>query len=141
MIEIGPELAIPEEELDFKASRSGGPGGQNVNKLNTRITLLFDVLHSPSLTGPQKTRILRKLKNRINKKGVLRIASQPFRTQAANRKAAINLLIQLLGQALRRQRPRKKTRVSAALKKRRLEEKRRRSRLKSLRSKSIPDDP
>ena len=66
-----PGLEIPEGELEFVASRSGGPGGQNVNKVSSRVTLRFDVGHSGSLNEEQRTRIQRRLATRINKDGVL----------------------------------------------------------------------
>ena len=130
MIEITEDLSIGEGELAFTASRSSGPGGQNVNKVNTRITLRFDVAGSPSLSAEQKQRIGRKLATRIDKHGVLRVVSQKYRTQAANRRAATERCRQLLREALERKPARKKTRVSAAARQRRLDEKRRRSRLK-----------
>ena len=135
MIKITTTLSIPEEELEFTASRSSGPGGQNVNKLNTKVTLLFDVAKSQHLSDFQKAQIFNKLRTRINKDGILRIVSQANRTQAANRRATIEKFSELLAEALRRRKPRKKSGISAAQKKRRLEEKRRQSRLKRLRAK------
>ncbi|HMC82356.1 MAG TPA: aminoacyl-tRNA hydrolase [Candidatus Polarisedimenticolia bacterium] len=88
MIEIRDGLAIREEELRFTASRSGGPGGQNVNKVSTRVTLWFDVAGSPSLTAEQRSLIRSRLATRISKEGVLRVVSQQTRSQAANREAA-----------------------------------------------------
>lgn len=128
-------IEIPEENLVFKFSRSGGPGGQNVNKLNTRITLLFDVAHSESFSDVQKRRILTRLSTRANKNGVIRVVSQRFRTQKANRTAAVERLRQLLAGALKTRPVRKKTRIPYAAKQRRLEDKRRRSLLKQQRAK------
>ena len=134
MIEITGETFINEDELVFKVSRSGGPGGQNVNKVNTRVTLFLDVANCESLSDWQKQRILTRLATRADKNGVLRVVSQKFRTQGANRKAAVERLQQLLTDALKTRPIRKKSKVSYAAKQRRLEEKRRRSLLKRQRS-------
>jgi len=134
VIEINDHLSIPEDELTFTASRSGGPGGQNVNKVNTRVMLRFDVANSPSLTEWQRERILSRLHTRITREGVLVIASQRHRTQATNRGAATERFAELLREALTRAKPRKETRVPRAAKERRLESKKRRGRLKKLRS-------
>jgi len=135
MIDITDNIFIREDELIFKASRSGGPGGQNVNKVNTRITLFFDVPNCESFSDVQKRRILSRLSTRADKNGLIRVASQRFRTQKANRRAAVERLQQLLAEALKTRPVRKKTKVSYAVKQRRLEEKRRRSLLKQQRAK------
>ncbi len=134
MIEIANGTHIPEDELVFKASRSGGPGGQNVNKVNTRVTLFFDVANCENLSGTQKRRILPQLATRIDKNGVLRVVSQKYRTQKANRRMAVERLQQLLADALKIRPARKKTRIPYAAKQRRLEEKKRRSLLKQQRA-------
>ncbi len=135
MIEITSEISIPEDELVFKASRSGGPGGQNVNKVNTRVTVFFDVTNCQSLSDAQKRRILTRLATRTDKNGVLRVVSQKHRTQKANRRAAVERLQQLLADALKTRPVRRKTKVPYAAKQRRLGEKRRRSLLKRQRDK------
>ena len=135
MIEVTDNISIREDELFFKASRSGGPGGQNVNKVNTRITLFFDVSNCESFSDLLKRRILSHLSTRADKNGLIRVVSQRFRTQKANRRAAVERLQQLLAEALKTRPVRKKTRVPYAAKKRRLEEKRRRSLLKQQRAK------
>ncbi len=137
VIKVTDTLSIPEEEFRFKASRSSGPGGQNVNKLNTRMTLLFDVTNSPSLSQEQKESIQRRLATRINHEGVLRVVCQRYRTQAANRREATERFVEVLVDALKRRRPRRKTQISAAVKRRRREERARRSRLKRSRSESV----
>ena len=134
MIEIADNTFIPEGELTFKTSRSGGPGGQNVNKLNTRVTVLFDVSGSPSLSEDQKRRILSKLSSRIDRNGVMQVISQKHRSQEANRRAAVERLQQLLQEALKPTPIRRRTRVPAAARQRRLDEKKRRGRLKSQRT-------
>ncbi len=136
MIQVTDTLSIPEEELRFKASRSSGPGGQNVNKLNTRMTLLFDVKNSPSLSPEQKESIQRRLATRINHEGVLRVVCQRHRTQAANRRGATERFVEVLVDALKERQPRRKTRISGAVKRRRREERKRRSQLKRSRSES-----
>ncbi|MHC4193129.1 MAG: alternative ribosome rescue aminoacyl-tRNA hydrolase ArfB [Planctomycetota bacterium] len=134
MIEINKDTSIREDELVFKFSRSGGPGGQNVNKLNTRVTLSFDVANSSSFSDEQKKRILRRLATRVDKNGILRVVSQKHRTQKANRNAAIERLAELLREALRKRQIRKKTKTPGWAKERRLEEKKRRGRIKRQRT-------
>jgi ribosome-associated protein len=135
MIEIGSGNFISEDELVFKFSRSGGPGGQNVNKVNTRVTVLFDVANATSLSDEQKQQILKRLATRADKNGVIRVASQRYRTQKANRRAVVERLKELLREALKKKAVRKKTRVPEAVKRRRLEEKKKRSLLKKQRAK------
>jgi len=127
-------IPIPEENIVFKASRSGGPGGQNVNKVNTRVTLFFDVAGCAALSDLQKKRIVSRLATRVNKDGVLRVVSQKFRTQKANRVAALERLGRLLEDALRTAPVRKKTRIPRSAHRKRLDQKKRRGALKRLRS-------
>jgi len=140
MIEVTSQVSIPEEELRFTASRGSGPGGQNVNKLNTRVTLWFDVVNSPSLTDDQKRMLIARLGRRVSGKGVLRLVSQRSRSQAANREAVLERFVQLLRDALRPERPRKKTRIPQGAKERRLRQKARRGVLKRQRAAPLPDD-
>jgi ribosome-associated protein len=134
MIEITKDIFIDENELVFKASRSGGPGGQNVNKVNTRVTLLFDVPGCDGLSDIHKQRLLTRLSTRADKNGVIRVVSQKYRTQNANRLAALERLQQLLREALKTKPVRKKTKVPERAQLRRLEEKKRRSMLKRRRA-------
>lgn len=136
---ITDNVTIREDEIAFKASRSGGPGGQNVNKVSSRVTLSFDAVRSPSLTQDQKLRIRRKLSNRINKQGVLQVVSQRTRSQEMNRADALERFAQLLRYALRIERPRIRTKVPKAVKERRLEQKKRRTTIKGARSKRIEE--
>jgi ribosome-associated protein len=138
MIEITDQVSIPEEELRFTASLSSGPGGQNVNKVSSRITLWFDVVNSPTLSPEQKELITRHLGNRIGKDGLLRVISQQTRSQAENRELAIERFVELLRDAVRQVPIRKKTRVSKAAKLRRLNEKKQHSIQKQERSKKVP---
>lgn len=140
MVEIDPTLSLADDELEIRTSRSGGPGGQNVNKLETRVTVRFDVAGSPSLDEEQRQRIRERLGHRISRSGVLQVSSQRHRTQAANREAAVARLAGLLTEALEPEKERRPTRVPRAAKRRRLEEKRRRGRLKQERRTPQPPE-
>lgn len=135
MIKIKDEILIGEGELSFTFSRSSKPGGQNVNKISSRVTLLFDVANSPSFSAEHKNQIMTLLRTRVNKEGVLRIVSQRHRSQAANREAAIERFVELLQETLKPIKSRRKTRILLAAKKRRLNGKKRQSRLKQERAK------
>jgi ribosome-associated protein len=137
MIQVTDEVSVPEDELRFTASLSSGPGGQNVNKVNTRVTLWFDVVNSPSLSPEHKELIASRLGSRISKDGVLRVISQQTRSQLANREAAVERFVSLLRTALKQEKARRKTGVSKMAKKRRLEEKKQHSILKRERSKRV----
>lgn len=131
MIAITDELLIPESELAFATARSGGPGGQNVNKVETRVTLLFDLDGSSRLSAEQKARVRERLAGRISKAGVVRVTCQRHRTQGGNRAGAVERFVELLRWALSEDPPRKATKVPPTAKARRLEAKRRRGRLKA----------
>lgn len=134
LIEITSTLMLPAAEVRFTFSRAGGPGGQNVNKVNTRATLWFDVENSPLLSEYQKIRIRQRLANRIGKDGVLQVTSMRHRTQKANRDEALQRFTELLAAALVERAARKKTRIAAGVRERRLQVKKRRSKLKAARS-------
>jgi ribosome-associated protein len=140
MIPIDDNLAIPDEEVSFATSRSGGPGGQNVNKLETRVTLRFDLAGSAVLSAEQKARLRERLATRITRDGVLQVSSQRHRSQGANRDAAVERFAELLRESLREEPPRKKTRPSRAAKARRLDAKRRQSQRKRERSPRVPTE-
>ena len=133
MIMITQQFSIPNDEIVITASRSSGPGGQNVNKVNTRVTLHFSVWSSKYLTNNQKVRIASCLKSRITKDGILYLHAQGTRSQAANRVLLIDRFAMLLREALRQPKPRKRTRVTRSVVERRLKEKKDRSQLKKVR--------
>ena len=134
MIYVIDGVSIPEEEISLAASRSGGPGGQNVNKVSTKVTLTFDIAASKVLSEVQKATIAAKLATRINKEGVLQVTSQRTRSQEMNRADAIERFAELLRRALTPQRARFKTRVPSGAKRQRLHEKKKRSATKQTRS-------
>lgn len=137
MIEINSKTYIEEKDIEYKYSRSSGPGGQNVNKLNTRAELFFDLQNCLTLTENQKQIIHTKLKSRISEAGQLRVVSQEFRTQSANRQQAMDILIALLQNALKQKPKRFKTKVPFGDKMKRLEGKRHQSEIKKSRQKPI----
>jgi ribosome-associated protein len=140
MIEIPGKLDIPDGELRFTFSRSSGPGGQNVNKVNSRVTLWFAVQDSTALTEMQKQKIRSRLANRINDAGILSVSSENYRTQRANREDAIKRFQTLLSAALTEKPVRKKTRISKRIQEKRLQAKKRRGMRKSARAKKHFED-
>ena len=139
MIRINGDTGISEGDIVYRFSRSSGPGGQNVNKLSTRVTLLFDINHSRGLTVEQKQLLFERLSSRISDDGLLTVVSQMHRTQSANRKSAQNRLVELLKYALRDIPARKETGIPHGEKRKRLLRKRRRSEIKQMR-KSVAFD-
>jgi len=136
---INETVAIPWRELKFTFSRAGGPGGQHVNKVSTRVSLLFDVNASPSLTDRQKSLINKRLAARINRDGQLRVDCAATRGQAANRVRAVEIFAGLLARALRSRKRRRPTRPGAAAREKRLQAKKRRSGIKKQRARPILD--
>ena len=132
-------LSIPESELRFSFSRGSGPGGQHVNKVNTRVTLLFDVTGSPSLNDRQRQLLLARLGSRISRAGMLRLSVDTHRSQGRNRAEAIDRFVSLLATALREDKARIPTRVPARVRQKRLARKKQRSRIKRLRSRRVID--
>lgn len=130
---INQNLSIPDSEVRFSAARSGGPGGQHVNKVNSRVILEFDVGHTSTLTPYQKRIISEKVGQRMNQQGVLRLQAQRHRTQSANRAELIEKFIGILQDALRPVKSRVPTRVPRRIREKRLEEKKLRTRVKRIR--------
>jgi len=137
MLKITDRIVIPYEEIRFITSRSSGPGGQHVNTADTRVTLLFNVEETGSLSEFQKRRVKSKLQRRINKLGVLQVTSQKFRSQKSNKDAAIERFIELMQWALKPVVPRKKTAVPRSAKRKRLDGKKRTSQKKH--NRKLPD--
>ncbi len=129
------KFIIPEAELRFSASRGGGPGGQNVNKVETKVLAIWDFRGSRMLNDAQKAILSEKLKNRINSLGQLYVQSQETRSQEANRKRAAEIMNELAAQALAILPERKKTKVPKREKRKRLETKYRQSEKKTARRK------
>jgi len=129
-IRITPSLVIPRAELQFRTSRSGGPGGQHVNKVETRVELLFDVANSPSLDEWQRQRLLDGLQSWLDSDGVLHIVSDSYRSQYRNREDVIARFVMLLQHALRPPKLRRPTRVPRGAKEARLQEKKHRGDIK-----------
>ncbi|MHC4843327.1 MAG: alternative ribosome rescue aminoacyl-tRNA hydrolase ArfB [Planctomycetota bacterium] len=140
MINIAPNTTISKDEITYSFARSAGPGGQNVNKLNTKVTAVFNVSSCENITPYHKKRILSKLKTRTTKDGLLKVSSQKHRTQKANRITARDRLIELLIDALKKRKPRKRTTVPRYAKEKRLAEKKRRGAIKKLRQEKDFED-
>lgn len=130
---ITSNLQIPLSELEFNFSRSGGKGGQNVNKVETKVELLFDVAHSPSLGEHVRAVLQKNLQSRIGADGTLRIISQESRSQWMNRQQAVSKFVDLLQRALRPVKKRVPTKVSKGAKQKRLDQKKRRGEIKRMR--------
>ena len=127
--------ALLSPELHFMASRSGGPGGQNVNKVNSKISLRFEVPQSQILTEDEKEIISRRLSNYLTKEGILHISSQESRSQLKNKQAVLVKLDALLSKAFEKRKARKKSKPSQAVIKKRIESKKRLSEKKKWRQK------
>ena len=140
LLRVSPALVIPLSELEYRATRAGGPGGQHVNTSSTRIELYWNVAASASLADEQRALILAKLSGRIDGAGVLRVVASTQRSQLQNRDEATERLRSLVAGALRIPKKRKKTKPSKAAREARLRAKKKRSQLKSSRGPVRPED-
>ena len=134
MIAIMAGVEIPENELEFIASRSGGPGGQNVNKVSSKVTLRFDLERTTAFSDEQRARIRTRLASRINNEGVLQITSQRTRSQDLNREDVVARFAELLRDALHVEKARVKTKATRSSHEERLKEKRERTAVKRTRA-------
>ena len=140
MIEVTRTIALDESELDESFVRSSGPGGQNVNKVETAVQLRFDVRNSPSLPEGVRLRLERLAGRRLTRDGVLILNAQRFRTQERNRQDALERLLALIREAAVPPVPRRATKPTHAARQRRLEAKARRSSVKALRGGTAGED-
>jgi len=140
MLVVTPWLSIPEDELQERFARASGPGGQNVNKVETAVQLRFDVRHSRALSDEVRLRLERLAGRRLTRNGVLVLTADRFRQQERNRADARERLADLVRAALDRPRPRTATRPTKASRVRRVEAKVRRGRVKSMRGRPDAGD-
>jgi ribosome-associated protein len=140
MIEILPGLSLDDDELTFEASRSSGPGGQNVNKVATAVTLRFDAAGSPSLPEPVRERLLRLAGGRATRDGVIVLRARRHRSQARNRRDVLDRLVELIREAAEEPEERKATKPTKAARRRRVDDKRRRGEVKQRRKRPDPSE-
>jgi ribosome-associated protein len=136
---IHSDLVIPAGCLKLSYSRSSGPGGQNVNKLNTRVSISLNISECVVFSDAQKSRLVKALHRRLDQEGVLTVVCQEHRSQYANRQAAAERMVDLLRAALKPPRPRIKTRTPKSAIQKRLEAKKKRSQVKQDRRQKYED--
>ncbi|MGH8772793.1 MAG: alternative ribosome rescue aminoacyl-tRNA hydrolase ArfB [Burkholderiales bacterium] len=140
MIPINDRIALNESELSFDFVRASGPGGQNVNKVESAVQLRFDVARSGSLSDEVRNRLRKLAGRRMTDTGVLIIDARQYRDQSRNRSAAIARLITLIEEAAEAPKPRRATKPTLASTKRRLKAKRERGETKRLRGSTIGEE-
>ena len=133
VLEVSPDLAIPRWELEVRATRAGGAGGQHVNTSSTRIELWWNVARSTVLDDERRARVAARLATRIDREGWLRVVSSARRSQQQNREAAEARLAELVRVALVVQKRRRPTKPTRASREERIKDKRKRSETKRLR--------
>lgn len=138
-LEVNPGLSIPRAELQYRASRAGGAGGQHVNTSSTRIELLWDLPRSNAVSDDTRLRLTTKLASRLDSEGHVRVVSSARRSQQQNRDAAEERLVELVRQALVVPKPRKKSKPTRAAKEQRLADKKRRAERKQHRKRDYGD--
>lgn len=139
-VRISNRFSIPRGELEFQASRSGGPGGQHANTTASRIQLRWNIRASGSLSDGRREVLLSRLSSRVDQQGVLQVTVDTHRSQHRNREEAVERLAELVRQALRPRKKRKKTRRTRSSNEKRLRKKKQRGRIKKLRGKVRRDD-
>ena len=140
MIPINDRVTLDEAEFDFEFIRASGPGGQNVNKVSTAVRLRFDVARTAVLPEDIRQRLIRLAGKKVGADGFLTLHARARRTQEANRRDAIDRLVELVQRACERPRPRRQTRPTLASRQRRLENKRQRGETKARRALGSPEE-
>jgi len=139
VLQVTENIVLDENEIQEEFVRASGPGGQNVNRVATAVQLRFDVANCASLPEDVRRRLLRLGGSRVNRDGILIIDARRFRTQEQNRRDARERLIGLVKKAATKPKPRRETKPTAASKRKRIEQKKQRSRIKQQRQSIDPD--